>query len=698
MEPLVTWRRVTVALAAAAIAMPGVGVLVPAGAGATPLAPAQEPPAPATAVAVVDHSFTLAPGAPLEVRAQVSGERPESAELFVEVYPQVPPGDRAAIERAARGQFDTGTVAPGPVIYPLADVPPDDDGILQLAIRTVVGRADQRIGAVRLAVAGVYPLRVSLRDGDTNDTLASTTTFFVRLPEEPIRSELATALVVPLDAPVATPASLVAPAQVDPAARQRWAATLAALAAAPDVPVTLVPRPETVAALARSTVPADRDLHAALRSMGGQPHQVLAPPYVDVDAAALVANGRAGELTDQLRLGFDALAEGLGVRPDRRTWLAAADLDAATAGRLDDLAVDQWVVPPDALGPVDDPAAQPQPGRATRVVLGDQVLDDVAVPDQALSSALAGSGGRPAAIRLLAELASRWFATADDQRPGRGVVLVMPPGWTPDAELVAVTRAELAASPLLEPVTIDDWFAAVELERDGDSDGAPIVRRLIPSAPPDLGALPSLLTSGQSQLDTLASFLPAGSRAPEVRGLDLRLAVMASSDLSAEERVPYVTQITERVDELKSAVARLDTETITLTSREATLTVTLENGLTEPVRTLVTLESSKLTITDRVREVLLEPGVPTALEFPVEARSTGSFGLTVSVGSPDGSILMRQARWTIRSTALSGVGWVLSIGGLVFLAGWWAAHARRDRRAERAAIDASARRHPSGLS
>lgn len=648
----------------------------------------------ATAITVLDHSFTLAPGATLDVRAQVSGAAPESAELFVEVYPQVPPGDPVALERAAAGQFDTGTVAPGPVIYPLEDVPPDETGILELAIPTVVGRADQRIGAVRLAVAGVYPLRVSLRDGDTNDTLASTTTFFVRLPEEPVRSELATALVVPLDAPVATPASPMAPARVDPAARERWAATLAALGATPEVPVTLVPRPETVAALARSTVPADRDLHDALRSMGDEPHQVLAPPYVDVDAAALVANDRAGELTDQLRLGFDAVAEGLGVRPDRRTWLAADDLDAATARQLDDLAVDQWVVPPSALGPVDDAAMQPEAGRATRVVLGDQVLDDVAVPDEALSRALAGSGGRPAAIRLLAELASRWFATADGQRPGHGVVLVMPSGWTPDAELVAVARAELAASPLLEPVTIDDWFAAVDLERDGD--GAPVVRRLTPAVPPDLGALPSLLTSGHSQLDTLASFLPAGSRAPEVRGLDLRLAVMASSDLSAEDRIPYVTQITERVDELKSAVARLDTETITLTSRQATLTVTLENGLTEPVRTLVTLESSKLTITDRVREVLLEPGVPTALEFPVEARSTGSFGLTVSVGSPDGSILMRQARWTIRSTALSGVGWVLSIGGLVFLAGWWAAHARRDRRLERAAIDASTRRHPSG--
>ena len=51
----------------------------------------------------------------------------------------------------------------------------------------------------------------------------------------------------------------------------------------------------------------------------------------------------------------------------------------------------------------------------------------------------------------------------------------------------------------------------------------------------------------------------------------------------------------------------------------------------------------------------------------------------------DGGVLLAEGRYTIRSTAVSGVGVVLTIGAAGFLALWWGRHLRRARRERREA-------------
>ena len=48
--------------------------------------------------------------------------------------------------------------------------------------------------------------------------------------------------------------------------------------------------------------------------------------------------------------------------------------------------------------------------------------------------------------------------------------------------------------------------------------------------------------------------------------------------------------------------------------------------------------------------------------------------------SPDSSIELDQTTFDIRSTAVTGVGFVLSTGAGLFLAVWWARHWRSSRR------------------
>jgi hypothetical protein len=72
--------------------------------------------------------------------------------------------------------------------------------------------------------------------------------------------------------------------------------------------------------------------------------------------------------------------------------------------------------------------------------------------------------------------------------------------------------------------------------------------------------------------------------------------------------------------------------------------------------------------------------------FAVEARASGTFAMTITLESPDRSVqLGPPTRVTIRSAVFSGIGIALTLGALLFLAGWWGNHFWRTRRARRLA-------------
>jgi len=108
------------------------------------------------------------------------------------------------------------------------------------------------------------------------------------------------------------------------------------------------------------------------------------------------------------------------------------------------------------------------------------------------------------------------------------------------------------------------------------------------------------------------------------------------------------------------------------------------------VRVLVT--SPKLDFPDGAAQIVTLDTANTTVTFKVRARASGTFPLDVKVTSPDGTLPIATERLTVRSTAVSGVGFVLSIGAGLFLAGWWIQHLRSERRLNRRKTRP---RHPS---
>jgi hypothetical protein len=111
----------------------------------------------------------------------------------------------------------------------------------------------------------------------------------------------------------------------------------------------------------------------------------------------------------------------------------------------------------------------------------------------------------------------------------------------------------------------------------------------------------------------------------------------------------------------------------------------LQNTTAQPVTVRERLQSEKLFFPNGAERVLTLPPHNTTARFAVETRASGTFPMLVTVSSADGRIVFQEARFTIRSTVVSGVGLFLTIGAGLFLAGWWANHFRRRRQGLRAA-------------
>jgi hypothetical protein len=248
-----------------------------------------------------------------------------------------------------------------------------------------------------------------------------------------------------------------------------------------------------------------------------------------------------------------------------------------------------------------------------------------------------------------------------------------------------VLPALTGGTSILHPVTLDGLFADVPEYQS--SSGTAIVRTLSTSA--RYGTLPAArLSAAHDTLDELVAIVgPTTSEAETARR---RLLSAESDRLSGAKRSDALASLDRTLDTMRGNLHMPQGRTFRLTARSGTIPLTVVNDNPFPVRVQIVLSSEKLEFTDvhgsdRSREVLddlvLQPGTLTRT-VPVKARASAAFSLQVTLHTPSGREIGRS-RFTIISTAFSGVGIVLSIGAALFLLLWWLRHwrtVRRDRR------------------
>ena len=626
------------------------------------------PPAGPSRIRLASQTPWVGPGQELVLRLQVSTPvPPPEVEVAVAVY------------RRTTSRFEfTRTLDSRPrgaplsvTSTPLSELAPDSGGALVVRLPVQDPALPPELSKLRLGGEGVYPVRVELREVGGGPSLAELVTHLVHASPPREGRPLGTGLVLPVHAPPS-----IQPhggRRLPPGTSENLSALGRILAAHPRIPLTLAPTPETLQALATSPREGDRETLQVL-ARGAAGRQVTAATFVPIALPALVQAGLDSEAAAQLDRGGEVIDRTLGARPDPRIWLSDERLDEPSVQRLRQQRSDRLVLRESSLVPVELPITPAQPfDLEVRARRRPQVL----AADNGLAGHFADTDDPVlAAHRLLADLATIYF-----DRPGRPrAVVAMPPrNWKPSTAFLDTLLAGLATSPILAGVTLDAAFATVPPATNPG--GAPMVRRLAP-AQAGTSALPaSAVRSARRRIESFGSMLEPGN--PVDDNIEDVLLVAEGADLRPRQRSAYVDGVNARIDDQLDLIEIPPSRSITLTARRGEIPVTIISRADHSFRLRVQVASDKLEFPAGAERTIELARRNTTQRFSVEARTSGRFPLRVNLVSPDGDLVLGRSRLTVRSTATSGVGVVLSAGAGTFLLLWWGRHQLQGRRNRR---------------
>jgi len=556
---------------------------------------------------------------------------------------------------------------------PVGFLAPGPDGTHEVGLQVSPEPVDDF--TTQLVEPGVHPVVISLVD-DAGRVLDEIRTPLVRLGDEDD----------PWDAPrLAVVLDAGAPPTLQPdGTRSLPAAALAALARVagllaehPDLDLTVAAVPDTVDALAASPEPGAA---AVLDGLRGQ--DALAMPYLPMPVEALVDAGLGALVPPYTERGATVLTDLVDARLRTDTWESTATVGDEGGRLLDDLGYRRILVPapdPDESEDEDEPA--PLADSGPRAVQGAGPLDGVVV-DPRLSAELAAplAGASDAAHVALARLLLRPVegdpsaADADEDDvddPDASTTVAVRPGPLP-ADSVIAGLLDLLDDPEA-PVVV----GGLDLVDDAVDPAAEPLQR-VDARSPDLADLAPRVRAATAQIDTFATMI--GDRSARADELRLQIATGVAATATTSTREAAIATVEQALG-LSFAGIRLGGQTdLNLTSRTGTLPVTIENGNAFPVDLVVRIRSDRLDFPEGERVPVTVTEDILRIDVPVEALATGSVPVFVELWTPDEQVRLAARQLNVRSTAVSGVGLVISLGALVVLVVWWARTWRTTRR------------------
>lgn len=519
---------------------------------------------------------------------------------------------------------------------------------------------------------GVHPVEIQLLD-QAGNVATSLVTYTTKLRDTAGLTPLAVSVV--LD--ISTPPALQPDAEVmmPDDALDRIDERVTVLEDAPKLPLTVAPRPETVDSLPRADPGEGRGLALTDRlDEATDDVPVLARPFTDIDLAALIEAGMVGEVNNQADAGAQVIRDRLKGEPVPGVWLVSGTVGDPAARLLNQVGVAHAIVERAAVAEAPDLTETRVPLEPVR--LG-QFGPEAMVNDDALTARLTGTDGVLDAQRFVAELAAMWL---EEPGVGRGVMVRIPADAPLDPALVGRALeaiAEPGAAEVLAPVGAADVFSRVPPTEGG---ARPIAIPAPHTVTSDLAPLKGRIDRARASVAGIGSVLSS----PELtRSLYQSLLLATGSTTPEDQRNAYVGRVTTELSRVEGLVDAPDEFRITLTSRSGTIPLNLTNNANSEIHVRIDLQSDQLEFPegDQIERVL-RPGA-TRIDIPVRVLASGAFALDIEIVSADGSVGLEETRYDIRSTAVSGVGVVLSVGAIAFLAIWWVRNWRATTRSKR---------------
>ena len=530
---------------------------------------------------------------------------------------------------------------------------------------------DEEIGEILRINQGALPVVINLQDnnGDVIDTLIT----HLLVLEDQQRPTFHVAFVADLSAALA-----IQPDQTINLDTQNLFERAERLAERAEVPITVALQPETLQALAISGSESQQQLTDFAELLSDRP--ILNAPWVDLDEEAWRLVDDNDLIAGQYAYGTSVIGELVGRRPTRISKLDA-DATPETLALLRSNGTEAVIV---------------QPSRITAATTDTSEFAPLQLTDS--------TGAAMTAISMNTSL-QQTLNHADPELAGQRALTEI----AIEAANASIDRAILFDFDQLEPAALDvlldginersnlrtsSLARALQVPVARNTDGQTTRASLRPTQAPDLAQRSADIAVTRGTVDAYASMVSPAET--PITALETLMRAATASSLSNEQSAAYTLSVFDAVLAGTANITIEPSDRITLTDRQASLLINIRNGQPLPITVDLLLSAEKLRFVDGERFTqTLAPG-NNEIMVRVETLASGDARVTVAMTSPGGRLELHQGVVDIRSTAISGLGLVISIIALIVLGGWWARTIRRVRRNRAAATVAATDAATSG--
>ena len=541
------------------------------------------------------------------------------------------------------------------------------DSLNRLVVVVPIQTTKPSPNALDLIQPGVYPITITIVSD--NRDLGSTMTFVHRPNTDDALNKVRASYLInyqpdaahgPDGTPVITDAQRTAMARLNQIVVRN------------DVPLSLTLPAELIEGMAESANASDlltlSDLSTALAE-----RPILSTTYMRLPPSTAVVEGLESEFTRQWRLAEDVVGA---IVPEaklqRSVYPEANILDVRGAALLPDLGVRSVLLYPHVSASLERTTPN---GVVARVALPNgsnlgvyTALDktDVLFDDNVTDPTRRG-------IRLAAELL---MERADLLRAGYSpddihLVIAPPTGLVP---------RPLVTSSFLDAVRGTSALQLVDLSSVQSVDANAPTLSLAPRSVVSVTGIGAAMYSLNVERTTVGSMLPASD--VRLTSWDRQLAIVASRGSlvpgGADENIDGLKQ---QFNAIRQSVSLPELDSVTLTDRRGTIRIILRNSADVPLTVRLTVASAKLILPQASQIVELQPSSSTDVTIPVEARSSGTFPVTIRVTTPTGRArVVSPVTISANVNAIAGIGQLVGLSALLLVGAWWFAHWRRQRR------------------
>ncbi len=497
----------------------------------------------------------------------------------------------------------------------LADLTPNGTNRYRLEIPVQASDPIDELPRLQLAEPGVYPVAVELRSAD--GVVAATRTNLIRLPPNATEESdpLRVATVLPV---VPAEGITIADAQQ-------------LLATHPDLPVTVLLGSGVVSQLTD-----DPTLTAGFaEALGDRP--LVATPDIDLDPSALAAVGQMDLYHQATADTVEQLTElGLTVVPD--IAVITEQLTGPGAEALVESGVEVVI----------DASSSPAPN-------GYVTVDGKRLHLVRYDGPVSGVFGEPAsgvsqANEALARLTVRGQSNRSPVVIGGSAL-----GPRPARGLHVFFRA-LAQAGAPQPVLLPDATAST-FERQ-------------PAEYPrqDLDSVSGLIEDSQALLASYEMMYSGGGISPH--DYLVRLQSALSLARNPQDRHRSLVLFADELGRELEVISLPDAQAVTMAARQGSIPLIVESRAAGPRLVMLHFRSDKVVVEQDSQLLVVEPGT-SSIDVEVEALSLGASQLEVSVWTPDGARVLATNQFQVRSTAVPGLGLLISAAAVAFLIVWW---------------------------